>query len=163
LSGGRKVISQSLTVMMPSFLSGRLSLIKKLINHRIFRFLICGVISAAFNIILLVILIEFFKLAQPIWRNIANFIAIEISVLFSFIIYRIWVWSRHSWTLCRIFKKEIPLYHFSCGASIATRSFILFPLLDWMEINYTINSLIGIAIGSVMNYVISDQVVFREN
>ncbi len=135
--------------------------LKKLFNTRIFRFLVCGGISAFFNIILLAILIEFFHLNQPVGRNIANFIAIEISVLFSFVIYRIWVWSSHSWTIRKIVRREIPLYHLSCGASIATRGFILFPLLDWLGVNYSINSLIGIAIGSAMNYVISDKLVFK--
>jgi putative flippase GtrA len=144
-------------------LSRSLSIFKKLFDKRIVRFLICGVISAAFNILLLAILIESFRLNQPVWRNLANFISIEISVLFSFVIYRLWVWSNHSWVLRRIFRREIPLYHLSCGASVATRSFILFPILDWMGINYTVNSLIGIAIGSGMNYLISDRVVFKKN
>lgn len=148
--------------MFSTSLHQSLSALKKLFNTRIFRFLVCGAISAAFNIILLAILIEFFHLNQPVWRNLANFMAIEISVLFSFVIYRIWVWSSHSWTIRKIFRREIPLYHLSCGASIATRGFILFPLLDWMGINYSINSLIGIAIGSAMNYVISDKLVFKE-
>lgn len=147
--------------MFPTSRLQSLRRLKKLFNTRVFRFLVCGVISAAFNIILLAILIEVFHLNQPVSRNLANFIAIEISVLFSFVIYRLWVWSSHSWTIRNIFRREIPLYHLSCGASIATRGFILFPLLDWMGINYSINSLIGIAIGSAMNYVISDKLVFK--
>jgi putative flippase GtrA len=142
-------------------LSESLNALKKLWDNRIVRFLVCGVISAIFNILLLALLIEFFRLDQPVWRNLANIISIEISVLFSFIVYRLWVWSSHSWSVHKIFKQEIPLYHLSCGASIVARSFILFPLLDWIGINYTINSLIGIAIGSAVNYSISNKWVFK--
>ncbi len=138
-----------------------ISSLKKLLDSRVFRFLICGVISAAFNILLLAVLIESFQLDEPFWRNLANFIAIEVSVLFTFFIYRLWVWSSHRWSLQKTLRREIPLFHVSCGVSVAARSFILFPILDWMGVNYAINSLIGITIGSVMNYVISDRVVFR--
>lgn len=146
---------------MFTFLSKRLNRLKRLLDHRIVRFLICGVLSAVFNVVLLAVLIESLQLDQPVWRNLANFIAIEISVLFSFVIYRLWVWSSPNWAIRRILKQEIPLYHLSCGASIALRSFILFPMLDWMGMNYSLNTLIGIAVGSAMNYVISDRLVFK--
>lgn len=134
---------------------------KKLFSNRIFRFLICGIVTAVFNILLLAVLIESFKIGQPIWRNLANVVSIEISVLFSFFVYRTWVWSSQHWIARQIFRREVPLYHLSCAASIAARSFIVFPLLDWIGINYAINSLIGIAIGSGINYWISDRIVFK--
>lgn len=142
-------------------LSQVLHRLKSLLNNRIVRFLVCGVITAAFNILVLAVLIESLKLEQPIWRNIANFVSIEISVLFSFFVYRIWVWSSNAWTIHSI-SKEIPLYHLSCAASIAVRSFILFPALNWLNVNYVLNSIVGIAIGSGINYVISDRVVFKQ-
>ena len=136
---------------------------KKLLNNRVFRFLVCGVITAAFNILLLSFLVEFFKLEQPIYRNLANVVSIEISLLFSFFIYRIYVWSSQNWSTRQILRREIPLYHLSCGVSISTRSFIVFPVLDWIGVHYAINSLIGIAIGAGINYLISDRVVFKAN
>jgi dolichol-phosphate mannosyltransferase len=136
--------------------------LKQLVNSRIARFLICGVFTAAFNILLLAALIEFFNLRDPLWRNIANFVSIEISVLFSFFVYRTLVWSNSRWIVRKIFRKEIPLYHLSCATSIAVRSLVLFPLLNWLGVNYVINSIMGIAAGSVINYVISDRVVFTE-
>lgn len=144
------------------FPSKSLNTLGKLFGVRIVRFLLCGAISAVFNILLLAVLIESLQINQPVWRNVANFVSIEISVLFSFIIYRLWVWSIPNWSIQKIFGQEIPLYHLSCGVSIAIRSFVLFPILDWMKINYVINSLIGIVIGSAINYLISDRIVFRE-
>jgi putative flippase GtrA len=141
-----------------------LTTLKNLLGNRIIRFLICGVITAVFNIVLLAILIESFKLNQvnqSFFRNLANIASIEVSLIFSFFVYRIWVWPSSSWSAKKIFKQELPLFHLSCGIVIATRSFILFPLLDWAGVNYVVNSLIGIAIGSVMNYVISNKWVFK--
>jgi putative flippase GtrA len=136
--------------------------LRPLVNSRIARFLVCGVVTAAFNILLLAALIEFFNLRDPLWRNIANFVSIEISVLFSFFVYRTLVWSNSRWVARKIFRKEIPLYHLSCATSIAVRSLILFPLLNWLGVNYVINSIVGIAAGSAINYVISDRVVFTD-
>jgi dolichol-phosphate mannosyltransferase len=136
-------------------------MLKKLFQNQVFRFLICGIVTAAFNIFLLAIMIEFLKLDQPLLRNIANLISIEISLLFSFFVYRAWVWSKGKWVLRDIFRRQIPLYHLSCGSVIAIRSLILFPILDWFHVNYIINSMVGIIIGSTINYVVSDRLVFK--
>ena len=146
---------------MSKFLLKILKIPVLLWNSRIFKFSICGVVTATFNIFLLSLMINLFKIEQPLWRNLANVVSIEISLLFSFFVYRTWVWSSQPWIARQILRREIPLYHLSCAASIAARSFILFPLLDWMGVNYAINSLIGIALGSGINYLISDRVVFR--
>jgi putative flippase GtrA len=150
--------------MSSTYLSKSLIALKNFLDNRIVRFLICGAITAVFNVVFLAILIESFNLNQEnqaFFRNLANVISIEISLIFSFFVYRTWVWPSSSWTLKRIFKQELPLFHLSCGIVIATRSFLLFPLLDWVGINYAVNSLIGIAIGSVMNYIISNKWVFK--
>lgn len=106
-------------------------------------------------------MIEILSLEQPIMRNLANIISIEVSLIFSFFVYRTWVWSTGKWTFHEILWREIPLYHVSCGFAIATRSLILFPFLDWLGVNYIINTLIGIVISSGMNYVGSDRWVFK--
>ncbi|GET35663.1 GtrA family protein [Microseira wollei] len=136
-------------------------MLTKLSQNRIVRFLICGGVAAAFNILLLAIIIESFNLDQPVLRNIANVVSIEVSLLFSFFVYRTWVWSKSAWKLKEVLWREIPLYHLSCGSVVAMRSLILFPVLDWLGVNYSINSLVGIVIGSAMNYVMSDQLVFK--
>lgn len=135
-------------------------MLKNLSNNRIFRFLICGAVTAAFNILLIALMIEFLRLDQPVLRNIANVVSIEVSLLFSFFVYRTWVWSGN-WTFQEVLWKQLPLYHLSCGSAVATRSIVLFPILDWLGINYTINTLIGILVGFSFNYVVSDRWVFK--
>ncbi|WP_219930042.1 GtrA family protein [Nostoc commune] len=129
-------------------------------RNRIIRFLICGIITAAFNVLLMMTIIEVLKIEQPLHRNIANIVSIEISLLFSFFVYRTWVWPEGKWNFRYICLKQIPLYHVSCGLVIAIRSLILFPVLDWLGISYTLNTLIGIIIGSVVNYMFSAKLVF---
>lgn len=136
-------------------------MVKKILKNRTFRFLICGALTAAFNILLIAFIIEFLKLEQPALRNIANIVSIEISLLFSFFVYRTWVWSLADWSLQEVLWRQIPLYHLSCGFAILTRSLILFPILDWLGVNYTINTLIGIVVGASFNYVVNDRWVFK--
>jgi len=136
-------------------------MLKKLLKKQAFRYLICGGVTAAFNVLLISILIEALGFNTPVLRNIANVSALEISLIFSFFVYKIWVWSGGTWTLKRVLLYQIPLYHISAGVSIIARTLILFPILDWFGVNYSINTLIGIIIGAILNYKISDKLVFR--
>lgn len=65
-------------------------------KQQIFRYLFFGIITAIFNVVLIYIIIETWKLNTQILRNLANLIAIEISLLFSFFVYRNWVWISHN-------------------------------------------------------------------
>jgi dolichol-phosphate mannosyltransferase len=136
-------------------------MLAKLLQRKVVRFLICGFISALFNVLLLAALIEFFDIKTPILRNAANAFSIEISLLVSFFIYRAWVWSTGRSTIKEMLYRQIPRYHLSVSASIISRSFLVFPLLDWLRVHYTINTLFGIVLGSAINYKISDKWVFR--
>ncbi|WP_404786449.1 glycosyltransferase [Altericista sp. CCNU0014] len=138
-----------------------MELFQSIWRKQIVRYLICGAITAAFNVVLLFSLVEILNLNTPLLRNVANISALEISLLFSFFVYRLWVWPATTWRIKEIIFYQIPLYHLSAGIAIFTRSFILFPLMDWLGIYYTINVLIGIVIGSVLNYLFSDRIVFR--
>lgn len=136
-------------------------MLTKIFQKQIVRFFICGCFTAAFNILIITFVIEFLHIEKPIFRNIANLITIEISLLFSFVVYRTWVWSKSNWTLQEVLWRQIPLYHLSCASIVATRSFILFPVLDWLGINYLINTLLGILVGSIINYFMSNRLVFK--
>jgi dolichol-phosphate mannosyltransferase len=49
----------------------------------------------------------------------------------------------------------------SAGSAIITRIFIVFPILDWLGVNYAVNTLIGILVGASINYLLSDNLVFK--
>lgn len=130
-------------------------------NSRIFRFLVGGGVAACLNLVLMALLIERLGFDTPLLRNVANIVAIEISLLFSFAVYRIWVWPGGVWSPKDLFLRQIPLYHVSASASILLRSLLVFPLLDYLGISYGVNTLVGILISASLNYVISDRLVFR--
>ena len=138
-----------------------MSFIKKLLRQRAVKFLIGGGVAAVFNLIAILVLIEGLSLTTPLQRNIANIIAIELSLIFGFFIYRIWVWPGGVWRISEVLLKQLPLYHFSAGASVLLRIFIVFPILDRLGVNYSINTLIGVILSAVFNYLISDRLVFN--
>ncbi len=134
---------------------------KKLFRQRIFKFLICGGVSAAFNLLLIFLLIDVLGFNTPALRNLANAISIELSLVFSFFVYRIWVWTGGTWTVREVLLRQLPLYHIAAGTAVLSRIFLVFPLLDWLRVSYTINTLVGVLLNAVINYVISDRLVFK--
>lgn len=136
---------------------------KKIFSPKVFKFIIGGGIAALFNLFLIFVMIEWLNWNQPFMRNLANIISIELSLLLSFFIYRLWVWTGGSWKIKEILLKQIPLYHLSAGSSIVLRVFLLFPILDWLKIDYKVNTLVGVLLSAVLNYLISDRLVFKNH
>ena len=138
-------------------------MLKKLSRQRVFKFLLGGGVAAIFNLVLIFAMIEWLGFNTPLLRNIANIIAIELSLIFSFFVYRIWVWPGGLWKIKEVFGKQLILYHFAAGTAVSVRILILFPLLDWLGVNYGINTLIGVLLSATINYLISDRLVFKAN
>lgn len=136
-------------------------MLKKLLRQKVFKFLVGGGIAAVVNLLLIFVLIEWLGFNTPTLRNVANAISIELSLLASFFIYRIWVWPGGAWTLREVLWRQIPLYHVSAGAAVVVRIFLIFPLLDWLGVNYAINTLVGVLVSAALNYLLSDRFVFK--
>ena len=134
----------------------------KLFRQRVVKFLFGGGVAAVFNLCLIFVLIEWLGFNDPFLRNLANIISIELSLIFSFFIYRIWVWPGGVWQFSEVFLKQLPLYHLSAGTAVLMRIFVVFPLLDRLGVNYGINTLIGVLLSAILNYLISDRLVFKQ-
>ncbi|MBC1312663.1 glycosyltransferase, partial [Trichormus variabilis PNB] len=115
----------------------------------------------ALNLLLIFLLVEKLNFNTPLLRNIANVISIEISLIFSFFVYRTWVWTGGVWNLREVFLRQLPLYHVSAGLAVFTRVFLIFPILDWLQVNYAVNTVIGALLSASINYFISDSFVFK--
>ncbi|MDJ0598399.1 MAG: glycosyltransferase [Crocosphaera sp.] len=134
---------------------------KQVVRGKIVKFFFGGSLTAAINIILMIVLIERLGFDSSTLRNIANIISIEISLIAGFFIYRLLVWTGGSWNLQDVLLRQLPLYHISASSAILSRILIVFPLLDWVNVNYVINTLIGVLVSFSLNYVISDRLIFR--
>ena len=133
----------------------------RLFSSKALKFLIGGVVAAGLNLALIFLMIEKLGFNSAVLRNTANAISMELSLIASFLIYRYWVWPGGSWSLKNLIFKQLPLYHFSAGAALLLRLFMIFPILDWLGINYIVNTLIGVVASAAINYVLSDSLVFK--
>ena len=127
---------------------------------RVCRFLLFGLSAALVNLALIFVLIEVFQLSSPFLRNVANIISLELSLLYSFVVYRLFVWNSVSGYKQGVLS-QIVRYHMSSGGTLTLRSFVLFPLLDLLGVHFLVNTLIGVVAGCVLSYLLSDRYVFR--
>lgn len=134
----------------------------KLFEKKTVRFLFCGVVTAAFNIAFIAFIIDSFQIETAFFRNVANAIAIEVSLIFSFFVYRIWVWKVKTWRLKNILLNQIPKFHAASGLVILVRTLVIFPVLDWLGISSAVNTGLGIAAGAAVNYFFNDRIVFKD-
>ncbi|WP_221643065.1 glycosyltransferase [Nostoc sp. 2RC] len=132
-----------------------------MLKPKILKFLLGGGLAAALNLVLIYLIIEKLGFNTTFLRNIANVVSIELSLIFSFFVYRTWVWTGGIWNLREVFLRQLPLYHVSAGAAVITRIFLIFPILDWLKVNYGINTIIGALVSASINYLISDRFVFK--
>ncbi|MGK7933978.1 MAG: GtrA family protein [Microcystaceae cyanobacterium] len=134
---------------------------KPLVSRKLIKFLAGGGVAATVNIVLMAYLINHRGFDTPLLRNMANLLAIEAGIVISFVIYRTWVWRGQEKSLRKILFHQFPLYHLAGGSALLARTLIIFPLLDWLTLNYLINTFIGMLVGTVINYHISDRIVFK--
>ena len=135
----------------------------KFFQSKVLKFLIGGGIAASINLFLIFFLIDYLGFNTPFLRNVANVISIEISLISSFFIYRTLVWTGGNWSIREVFLRQLPLYHVSAGTAVIARIFLIFPILDWLKVNYAVNTIIGVLLSATINYLISDRFVFKSS
>jgi dolichol-phosphate mannosyltransferase len=129
---------------------------------RILLFLIGGGSAATINLVLVYIGVEFLGLRSDLQQNYVNIFAMEISLVYSFVVYRTLVWRDRTAGAARILLRQLPLYHLSAGAGVLAR-IAAFPLLQSLGIHYLPNTIVGILIGSAVNYALSNRYVFADS
>ncbi|WOB67930.1 glycosyltransferase [Microcystis aeruginosa] len=136
-------------------------MLTKIYNNKIFRFLIAGGVAFLINLFFIYWFIDDLGFNTPFLKNVANVISIEISLIASFFIYRIWVWTGGDWTIRDVILIQLPLYHLSAGLAVLLRVFLVFPFLNWLGISPGVNTMIGVLLGAGINYVASDSLIFK--
>lgn len=125
------------------------------------RFLKFGVVGAS-GVVVNMGGLYVFKEFAGIPYFVASLIAIELSILSNFTINLLWTWSDRSgegsvWT--KLFR-----YHVGAGATAFLGNYlILIALTELFGMHYMISNLIGIAVGTLANYIINDLWTFRKH
>jgi len=136
-------------------------MLTKIYNNKIFRFLVAGGIAFLINLFFIYWFIDDLGFNTPFLKNVANVISIEISLIASFFIYRIWVWTGGDWTIRDVILIQLPLYHLSAGLAVLLRVFLVFPFLNWLGVSPGVNTMIGVLLGAGINYVAGDSLIFK--
>ncbi len=128
---------------------------------RILLFFVGGGSAAVANLALVYVGVDLLGLSSELQQNYVNLVAMEISLVYSFFVYRAFVWRVKTWEADRIFLRELPIYHLSAGTGILVRA-LLFPLLQLLGMHYLPNVALGIVVGAAANYVLTDSFVFKD-
>jgi dolichol-phosphate mannosyltransferase len=129
--------------------------------ERILRFLLGGGSAAIVNLALVYVGVDLLGFDSDLQQNYVNLVAMEISLVYSFLVYRTFVWRIKTWDTAQIFLRQLPLYHMSAGSGVLARA-LLFPLLQLLGVHYLLNVALGILGGAAVNYVLTDNFVFNE-
>jgi dolichol-phosphate mannosyltransferase len=125
------------------------------------RFLKFGVVGAS-GVVVNMGGLYVFKEFVGIPYFIASLIAIELSILSNFTINLLWTWRDRSGegsVGMKLFR-----YHVGAGATAFLGNYlILIALTEFFGMHYMISNLIGIAVGTLANYIINDLWTFRKH
>lgn len=130
---------------------------KGVLSPRLIKFGIVGASGVVVNMGCLYVLKEF----AGIPYFVASVIAIELSILSNFTINLLWTWRDRSeegtlWT-------KLVRYHVGAGATAFLGNYlILVALTELVGMHYMVSNLIGIAVGTLANYVINDLWTFKK-
>ena len=128
--------------------------------EQILLFLIGGSSAAALNLILAYIAVDLLGFDSRLQQNYVNVTAMEAGLVYSFFVYRAFVWKDKLSSASRVFLRQLPIYHLSAGAAILARSLLIFPLLQLLGVHYLLNITVGILSGAAITFVLSDRYVF---
>ena len=126
-----------------------------ILNIRLLKFGVVGISGVGVNMGMLYFLTEYVHIPYLI----SSIIAIEISIIFNFLLNDIWTWKD------RIKKKYIYRliqYHVSVGITAVFVNWLLLLILtEVFGLYYLLSNLIGIAMGTFANYIINDVWTFK--
>jgi dolichol-phosphate mannosyltransferase len=128
--------------------------------ERILLFLVGGSSAAALNLVLAYIGVELLGFSSDLQQNYVNVITMEAGLVYSFFVYRAFVWKDKLSSKSRILLRQLPIYHLSAGAALLARGLLIFPLLQLLGVHYLLNITIGLLSGAAITFILSDRYVF---
>lgn len=93
-------------------------------------------------------------------QNYVNIVTMEASLVYSFCVYRNFVWKDRTTRISRVLFRQLPIYHLSAGVGVLART-LLFPLFQSLGMYYLLNIALGILAGAAINYALIDRYVFK--
>jgi dolichol-phosphate mannosyltransferase len=131
---------------------------QKFFAQRLLKFCVVGASGVIVNMGVLYVLVEILKFSYII----ASPIAIELSILSNFAVNLIWTWKDRAHNVS--FWIKLFRYHIAVGITAFVGNYILLVgLTEFFKVQYMISNLIGIAVGTVFNFIVNDLWTFRNS
>ena len=124
------------------------------LNSRLLKFCVVGGSGVVVNMGVLYLLTEYFRIPY----YIASLIAIEMSILSNFFLNHIWTWKDRGGSLwLKLFRYHVGV----AGTAFLFNYILLIVLTGWLGIYYLLSNLIGITVGTILNYLVNDRWTFK--
>jgi len=124
------------------------------------KYAINGIFVALSQYASIIALVESFGMRSMLQQNIAHAISIEISIIVGFVLHSFLGW-RYRFTSVGQLMLKVFQFHFITGISVAMR-LVLFYSLSATGMDYKLNTIIGIVVAIVWNFLGYDRIVFKE-
>lgn len=125
----------------------------------IVKYILNGLIVALSQFLSMMLLVGALGFTSRLSQNIANVISIEFSLIVAFLLHFYFTWSNKYLGIGNFFKKLINFHIISLISFLAR--VILFYLLLNIGFEYKLNTLLGIIVAVIINFIGYDKFVFR--
>ncbi|NLE00794.1 MAG: glycosyltransferase [Fibrobacter sp.] len=125
---------------------------------RLFKYFFMGLLVALSQLISMIFLVEVLGFRSSLMQNIGYAISIEVSIIIGFILHSLITWQYNFNRLSEISAK-MAQFHLVTGLSFAVRQVLFYVLLS-TGVGYQLNTLIGIGVAILMNFIGYDRIVF---
>ena len=127
---------------------------------RIKKFILVGGSAAVVNLGLMALLVELFGFEGYFFKNLANLISMETSILYAFICNRIWTWYDAPKKEGKKLVGQFFLFNLAVLAGVLVR-IGLFALFEFYGLFYLLNVTLGIGVAAILDFILYDKIVFR--
>jgi Predicted membrane protein len=127
------------------------------LSPKLSRFVLTGGSSALLNLVVLHALVSMVGLSEGWEQDLANALALEAGILYSFLLFRYWVWAAPA--VKRPFWRELATFHGAVAVASIVRMFF-FAVLRAAGLPYLLNAAVGIGLVAVLSYFLYERYVF---
>ena len=110
----------------------------------------------------MVLFVEVFGFTTYILKNAANILSIEISILYHFIISRLWTWHDAPRKKGKTLLGQFISFHVVNITGMIIRV-IAFAVLEKLGVFYIVNVTIGICLAAAVSFILYDRIVFKRD
>lgn len=134
-------------------------------QRRFVKFCVVGAAGVVVNLIFLEISLRLLpsSLSPGMLNGVASAIGIIVSVFTNFLINDAWTWGdREKGSSRRDFINRVAVYYVASAAAIALQWGVAMATFEWLQWDIRLGQLAGIALGTVVNYVINNVWTFKD-